>query len=162
MSKVTRSITVEQQIWKKAMEKAGHGNLSDEIEKLLQEYADVKDREMVEDIDILERSNLSKGQKETVRTMLREKKAQINIQQFGSLVKENGIYGRRDFIKKAIQNISKDERSLYEKKGDELLVQQIKCGCGSKVSPIALEGKCRNCGRQLVDLKKEDEDFEVV
>ena len=164
MSKITRSLTIEEEVWNKAREKAGSRKLSSKIEEMLKDYTDYDEEEDgYQDTDILEKSGLSEKQKSAVRLLLREGKSQISLGEFTQLLREEGIYDRSDFIKKAVQRISKDDYGLFEKEGSKLVVQNIQCYCGSSSSPLVLdEGRCLECGTQLLDLEEEEDGLEVV
>jgi hypothetical protein len=163
MGKITRSLTIEEEVWNQAKEKAGSRKLSPKIEEMLKEWVDYEEEQEHEDTDLLQKSSLTDKQKKAVRILLREGKGKIGIQSFMKLVRREGIYDRRDFVKKALKRISKDDYGLYQKEGSHLVVQDIQCHCGSKIKANALdEGKCVNCGIQLVDLEEEESELKVV
>ena len=163
MSKITRSLTIEEEVWNQALEKAGSRKLSQKIEEMLKDYVDYDEEQEFQDTDILEKSGLSEKQKSAVRLLLREEKSKISLGKFTNLLRQEGIYDRADFIKKAAQRISKDDYGLYEKEGGKLVVQNIQCYCGSSSSPLVLdEGRCLKCGTKLLDWEEEEDGLEVV
>jgi len=164
MGKITRSLTVDEEVWNQAKEKAGSRKLSPKIEEMLRDWTDYEEGEDEhQDTDILEKSTLTEKQKKAVRLLLQKDKGEVGIQSFMQLVKREGIYDRRDFIKKAVKRISKDEFTPYEKEGGKIVVQDIRCFCGSAMSATALdEGKCVKCGTRLIDIEEEESDLKVV
>jgi hypothetical protein len=159
VGKITRSLTVEEEVWEQAKQKAGSRKLSPKIEELLKDWVDYdEDTDQHQDTDILEKSNLSEKQKEAVRLLIQQERGDIGVQSFTKLVMREGIYDRRDFIKKAVKRISKDDYTPYKKDGGKLVAQDLQCYCGAATKASALdEGKCVNCGTRLIELEEEDE-----
>jgi hypothetical protein len=163
MAKITRSLTVDEKVWNQAKKKAGSRKLSPKIEEMLKDWINYEDEDEHQDTDLLEKSSLTEKQKKAVRLLLQEDRTEIGIQSFMQFVKREGIYDRRDFIKKAVKRISKDEFTPYKKEGSQIVVQEIQCFCGSAMSATALdEGKCVKCGTRLLELEEEESGLKVV
>jgi len=163
MAKTTRSLTIEEEVWNQAKEKAGSRKLSPKIEEMLKDWIDYEGDQTHDDTDILEKAGITDKQKKAVRILLQKEKGEIGIQSFMQLVKREGIYDRRDFIEKAVKRISKDDYAPYKKQGRKMVAQDIQCYCGAATSATALdEGKCVKCGTRLLDLEEEDSGLKVV
>lgn len=163
MGRITRSVRVEEELWNQAKEKAGSRKLSDKIEELLEDWVGYEEDSPQEDTDLLAKSNLTEKQEKSVRLLLKNGHGEIGIQRFMQVVRREGIYDRKDFIKKAVKKISKDDYGLYKKEGGSLQVQEIQCSCGAKIKATALnEGNCVKCSSQLIDMEEDDSGIKVI
>ena len=162
MGRTTRSISIKEEIWNQALEQTD--NLSQTIEQLLQKHVlHQETSSQPEPYNLLNRSELTDKQHRAVKKLIEKEISEITLESFRNLVLDEGLYHRRDFIKKAVQRIDRDPMVPFKLSGGSFHQKSIRCRCGAVSEPLALEnGCCPKCGLQLIDLGEGENDDPTV
>lgn len=162
MGRTTRSISIKEEIWNQALEQTD--NLSKTIEQLLQKHVlHQEPGSKQQPYNLLNRSELTRKQRRAVKKLIQKEISEITLESFRNLVLDEGLYNRRDFIKKAVQRIDRDPRVPFELSGGSFRQKSIRCRCGAVSEPLALEnGCCPKCSLQLIDLGEGENEGSTV
>jgi len=146
----TRNISgIPDDLWAKARNQYGDQKISENIKRLLEKDlknkdADEKKKPILTDTELLDK------QKKIVRRLVEKEVDSFNIQQWRKFL--NGFYTRKDYKRKASNEISINGRTPYEVKNGGLKSAEFGCVCGASITLAAYNNKevgCPNCGRHL-------------
>lgn len=163
-----RSFDVDESTWKEAQNKiqtTKYSNLSEALRDKIRNIAEISDIKDSSGNTIIEIGNFTNKMEKSIILLFNKSISKEPVKRISTMIKNNGIYSRRNHIKSVLERISNSEILPFELENGYLISKELKCSCGSSFFPKAIsknDGYCPSCGKQIIDLSEETMEYEVV
>lgn len=163
---VMRCFECPEELWNEAKYKLSQTNYDSMSEALRTKLREISELEAPsKEKGILEMVDFSNKQEKVTKYLIKEQISNESLSFLISKIEEEGIYNRDDYVKRALEKISRADIIPFKKEGRSIVSKEIKCTCGSKIEASGLgnsNGNCPKCGRNIIDLSKKDMGLEVI